>query len=170
MWRRQWRRIAGRAETGAASPDLPTDPEAPVEQPVPAVADNTGHRRDRKLYRQGDVLLVAVTSPPKDATTVQSGGRIVLASGEATGHAHRVESERAQLATARVHFGSGNPEAARLLSTEEAHNLFLLVYGDEAVALQHEEHDTLSIPPGAYRVVRQREYAPGPLRQRFVSD
>jgi hypothetical protein len=33
-----------------------------------------------------------------------------------------------------------------------------VVRGAAPVALRHEEHDTLAVEPGAYRVVRQREY------------
>jgi hypothetical protein len=100
--------------------------------------------------RQGDVLLVRVDEDPAhflDARkhdlhdVPRERGRLVLAHGEVTGHAHVVESEEASL-----------------VSEEEAQELFLLVHGTEAVALVHEEHETLDVPPGAYRVVRQREY------------
>ncbi len=97
-----------------------------------------------RQYRQGDVLLVPVASPQGRIREVpREQGRIVLAHGEVTGHAHAVEDE-----------------AARLVTDEEARELFLIVHGDDAVALSHEEHDTLWIDPGAYRVVRQREYEP----------
>jgi hypothetical protein len=100
--------------------------------------------------RQGDVLLVRVDDDPehfleKRRTDLQSvpreRGRLVLAHGEATGHAHVVESED-----------------ATLVSEDEAEELFLLVHGSMPVPLVHEEHETLDVPPGAYRVVRQREY------------
>jgi hypothetical protein len=35
-------------------------------------------------------------------------------------------------------------------------------------SLLHEEHAPVAVPPGNYRVVRQREYAPA--RPRFVAD
>jgi len=100
--------------------------------------------------RQGDVLLVLVDEDPEhflegrkhDLQPVpRERGRLVLAHGEATGHAHVVESEE-----------------ATLVSEEEAQELFLLVHGLEPVALVHEEHEALDVPRGAYRVVRQREY------------
>jgi hypothetical protein len=69
---------------------------------------------------------------------------LVLAYGEATGHAHVIADERAELVT-----------------SAEAEELYLAVYGDEAVALTHDEHDTIAVGPGFYRVVRQREYIPG---------
>ena len=33
-----------------------------------------------------------------------------------------------------------------------------------AVELVHDEHDTLTIAPGAYKVIRQREYHPEEIR------
>lgn len=104
-----------------------------------------------KCYRQGDVLLVKIEAPPPDVKTVmRERGRLVLAHGEVTGHAHVVTDPDAQLVT-----------------REEAEELFLLVYGDE-VALEHEEHDTILLPFGAYRVIRQREYSPDSVR--YVAD
>ena len=100
--------------------------------------------------RQGDVLLVRVDDDPEHFRErrrhslhpiPRERGRLVLAHGEVTGHAHVVESEEASL-----------------VSEEQAQELFLLVHGTESVALVHEEHEALDIPPGAYRVVRQREY------------
>lgn len=52
----------------------------------------------RKMYRQGDVLLVAVDSIPRDVTELPRTERgLVLAEGEATGHAHRIPSRSAKL-------------------------------------------------------------------------
>ena len=104
-----------------------------------------------ECYRQGDVLVVRIDDVPDDATAVpRDAGRLVLAYGEATGHAHAVVSDEAELVT-----------------TEHADDLFLRVYGDE-VELLHEEHDTVRLPRGDYRVVRQREYTP--QRVRHVAD
>ena len=105
-----------------------------------------------ECYRQGDVLLVKVDEPPADARTVprDGRGRFVLAEGEATGHAHVVAGPEAQLVT-----------------QEQADELYLLVHGDEVV-VEHDEHDAIHLPPGSYRVIRQREYAPGSVR--FVAD
>ena len=60
-----------------------------------------GMKRDsagvpRGLIRQGDLLLVPVAGLPEGADRVRSG-RLVLAEGEATGHAHVVDDERASL-------------------------------------------------------------------------
>ena len=101
------------------------------------------------LYRQGDVLLVAIEAVPHNAETVKRSMRgLVLAEGEATGHAHVITDDAAELVTA-----------------DEAAELYLLVHGTEAVELLHEEHATVLVPPGAYEVRRQREYTPEEIRR-----
>ena len=97
------------------------------------------------LVRQGDLLLVPVAGLPEGAVRVGSG-RLVLAEGEATGHAHIVDDERASL---HRHRDRWSP-AERYLS----------VVGDAPVFLVHEEHDRLALVPGVYEVRRQREYEP----------
>lgn len=105
-----------------------------------------------RLIRQGDLLLVPVDAAPATAQPVeQPGGRAVLAEGEATGHQHVLEAERLEL-----------------VSSEQAQELYVLVYGADA-RLVHDEHDPLPVASGAYRVVRQREYQPD-APPRFVSD
>jgi hypothetical protein len=95
-------------------------------------------------YRQGDVLLVAVPSIGEDARPVpRDQGRIVLALGEVTGHAHAI----------------ADPLAA-LLETE-LQERFLQVLGEGGVLLRHEEHDPVLLSQGVYQVRRQREYVPG---------
>ena len=99
------------------------------------------------MFRQGDVLLVAVQPErlptharplPRDAR-----GRLVLALGEVTGHAHAVAA----------------PDAELLGDPETLDERFLRIVTE--ARLTHEEHAAIALPPGLYRVVRQREYAPG---------
>ena len=95
-------------------------------------------------YRQGDILLLpcseiplnAVPEPPED-------GVVVLARGETTGHRHVIGADH--VAFFRED-GSGSG--------------YIRVTGPDPVDLSHEEHSPLAIPPGNYRVVRQREYQP----------
>jgi len=94
------------------------------------------------LIRQGDVLLVPTAKPKGTKPVDRDNGRVVLAYGEATGHCHAIMDDNCELVTA-----------------EGAEELFLLVYGDD-VSLVHDEHATITISPGSYRVVRQREYTP----------
>jgi hypothetical protein len=94
------------------------------------------------LIRQGDVLLVPVSEVPMGSSVRRRDGRLVLATGELSGHAHVVRDEHAELVT-----------------SQWARELFLLVHG-VAATLTHEEHSALTVPPGSYRVIRQREYVP----------
>ena len=100
------------------------------------------------MLRQGDVLLVEINDLPSamdDVMPERRGGRVeyVLAHGEATGHAHAI-SASGQVALRR------HPEQG----------MFLVVQGGGA-ELRHEEHRPLTVPPGAYRIVRQRTYDVG---------
>lgn len=93
-----------------------------------------------RQFRQGDVFLVRVNEVPEDAKPVErDNGRVVLAYGEVTGHAHAIEESH-----------------VTLLSRAE-NDRFLRIVG-AAANLVHEEHSTIAIPPGTYRVVRQREW------------
>lgn len=104
----------------------------------------------RIMMRQGDILLVGVAGElPQGSKPVPREGRsVVLAHGEATNHRHRIDSASASL---YEHQGQ------RLLRV------------DDVVELRHEEHSTIVIKPGLYRVVRQREYVPR-SRPRDVED
>jgi hypothetical protein len=94
-------------------------------------------------YRQGDVLLVRVEDDVMarpHQSVARDGGRIVLAYGEQTGHAHAIADADAEL-----------------IELETGERFLVTARG---VSLRHEEHDTIELPPGSYRVVRQREYVP----------
>ena len=97
-------------------------------------------------FRQGDVLLLAVDpdSLPAYARPVpRRGGRVVLAEGEVTGHAHAIHSPAATLLRA----GTG-ADAPRFLRATAP------------VDLVHEEHASIALLEGLYAVVIQREYVP----------
>jgi hypothetical protein len=105
-----------------------------------------------RIFRQGDVLLVEASLP--DQATTELGrdgkGRLVLASGEVTGHHHTVAEPGARL----LEF----PGRTR----------YLVV--DAPVHLRHEEHLPIGVPAGIFRVVIQREYVPGPRQWQDVGD
>src|SRR5262245_43414882 len=103
------------------------------------------------MYRQGDVMIVAVDQIPADAKEVPRDKRgVVLAEGEVTGHAHRIPSRHASL------------------YRSESDARFMRVMGPAPVALNHEEHTTINIPPGNYRVTIHREYQPGELPRQVM--
>ena len=93
-----------------------------------------------EMYRQGDVLLIHIE--PKDLSKMEKlpreDGRVVLAHGEATGHAHAIEASH-----------------AALFRLDEETILQL----EHAAILGHEEHAPITLPPGDYSVVRQRVYS-----------
>jgi hypothetical protein len=100
------------------------------------------------MFRQGDVLIVPIGKLPAGLKPVErEHGRLVLAYGEVTGHAHAIRDKRAALFR--------DPELAAV---------FMHVSGDGPVALDHQEHDTIHIPPGDYQIIRQREYTPDAIR------
>lgn len=104
-----------------------------------------------KLYRQGDVLLVRVNEIPGDAKPVKrENGRLVLAYGEVTGHHHSIAVQ----------------DGVELVTSEQADELrmWLSVTTDEPVALTHQEHATIMVPPGLYERRIQREYSPEAIR------
>lgn len=99
-------------------------------------------------YRQGDVLIERIGPMPAKLKKVpREGGLIILAHGTATGHSHAIASQNATLS--RVEGDSSG--------------MFLSVRTAKA-ALKHEEHRTINLPPGNYRVSRQREYSPEAIR------
>lgn len=138
-------------------------------------------------FRQGDVYVVAVKSIPKGMELVaRENGRVVLAHGELTGHAHAIAKPNAalfrdpklaavflQVTGGETHKVAKYRETDRIVGhDEDGDPIFETVldgYRDvEGVALEHEEHSTIVIPPGNYQVIRQREYHPLEIRQ--VSD
>jgi len=105
----------------------------------------------RQLLRQGDVLLMPVEDTALlYATSAKSPkGGIVVAQGEATGHHHRIRSRHARL------YRRGQDRFIKV------HNCAV----KERPRLTHEEHDPVTLEPGVYQVVLQREYTPSaPVR------
>lgn len=94
------------------------------------------------LWRQGDVLIADIPALPESSTRRESP---VLVTGEATGHAHRVEAPE----TAEVWVVNGQ--------------LYLKVL--DPTRIIHEEHLPITIPPGIYRIWQQREYTPRAIRR-----
>lgn len=95
-----------------------------------------------EMWRHGDVLIARVNEIPEGATP---RGNVILAYGEMTGHAHRVES----------------PESAELWDLNGV--IFMRIVTANATIV-HEEHKPITLPKGVYRVWKQREYTPGQIR------
>jgi hypothetical protein len=93
--------------------------------------------------RQGDVLLMKVDGVP--AKTKQLSTKIV-AYGEVTGHAHRIEADAGDV----------------VLVEDEEGNMFVRV--KDSASIRHEEHGAIKLGKGDYKVVHQREYSPEAIR------
>ncbi len=105
------------------------------------------------MIRQGDILLVPVEGIPEGARPVaRLHGRLILAEGELSGHAHAILDERVDLY--ELVFSDDVAEMRRRLKVEAE------------VALVHEEHAPITLVPGEYEVRRQREYVPGEISRR----
>ncbi|HLW01791.1 MAG TPA: hypothetical protein VKT82_24265 [Ktedonobacterales bacterium] len=92
-------------------------------------------------YRQGDLLFLRQdVRPAGDLTTRHSD---VIVAGEATGHAHRLQEGTILEA----------PDGALYLDV--THTTQVL----------HEEHGPITLDPGLWLVVRQREYSPEAIRR-----
>ena len=94
------------------------------------------------LIRHGDVLIQSVKTIPTSASPLPHA---TLAHGEVTGHSHRIA------------------EPADVELFEVNGTLYLRIKA-ESSSLIHQEHATLNIPKGEYKVWRQREYTPREIR------
>lgn len=92
--------------------------------------------------RQGDVWVEAYDGAWPEQSTPHPDG--ILAHGEVTGHAHRLEDLTAGLLVERDGL------------------LYLKVTAPTRIV--HEEHAAIPLQPGTFRVVRQREYQPDQIR------
>lgn len=103
-------------------------------------------KKNPNQARQGDVFLEKVTSLPEGAKkqAKDARGRVVLAYGEVTGHAHAIVSDLVE------------PYVA---------DGVLYVKADGTVELRHEEHGTIELTKGIWKkAIPQREYTPEEIR------
>ena len=97
------------------------------------------------MLRQGDVLLIPIPRVPKKLTPVQpERGRLILARGEVTGHHHNVDA------------------GAATLGLDQGGTMYMTI--EELTQIRHQEHNPITVEPGIYKVIRQREYSPAEIR------
>ena len=128
-------------------------------------------------YQQGDVVMYKLSDEDfKDYSnedkgsqydivnyTGQTNTKAVFAFGEVTGHTHRVEmSEMLKDAGVSLHMDYNREAGIDVPNAFEVHN--------ESVELQHEEHDTITLPPGNYVVKIVREFNHITRRAQYVAD
>ena len=98
--------------------------------------------KQRKLYRQGDVLIEIVQSIPASAKKQKKSQPIVLAHGEATGHHHAIKDR---------------DSADWWKEGDDVQ----YVEAKKPTPIVHEEHDPIPLKRGEIaRITRQKEYTP----------
>ena len=95
------------------------------------------------MWRQGDVLIDTISELPKGAV-LHSG--TVLFEGEMTGHTHRI----------------AEPGTAELW---HAYGILYLKVTAPTAEIAHDEHKSIGLDKGIYRVWQQREYTPQAIRR-----
>jgi hypothetical protein len=95
-----------------------------------------------KQKRQGDLFISPIGSLPRG---LKRRNEPVLAYGEVTGHKHQLVGDTS------------------VVYEDVDGDVFFEVLSD--TPLDHEEHDTLTIEIGKYKVIRKREYSPSANRQ-----
>ena len=143
--------------------------------------DSMSEKEQKKVeyikYQQGDVVMYKLNDKDfeqysnKDKGSnsaivdynTQSDNNPILAFGEVTGHTHQIDmSQMAKNAGVVLHMGY-NREAGK--DVPEAFEVL-----NETVELQHEEHDTIALPPGKYVVKIVREFNHITRRAQYVAD
>lgn len=95
------------------------------------------------MYRHGDVLLIRRDDlPPADDPRESE---VIVAEGEATGHAHRVTGPGVELRDESDDTGDHSDVLDRLR-----------LYLPDGGTITHEEHGEIDLPPGKYEVRIQR--------------
>ena len=104
---------------------------------------------------QGDILFLRVDGIPDAAKAVAPvGNRFVLAEGEATGHAHTVPARGTAL----------------MEVPNEGGVTYLTVENLTCVEVSHQEHASVKLDPGTWKVIRQREYTDDDENWSLVAD
>ena len=111
------------------------------------------NKTDCHHYRQGDVLIERIATIPTAAEKQSKSSRIILAHGEVTGHHHALETADPADWWKAGEISTANEKPATLDG-----ELFVSLPSGGVVT--HQEHSEIKLPPGNYRITRQREYSP----------
>ena len=94
------------------------------------------------IYRHGDVGITPINKLPSELAQKYKGNSFVLAYGEQTGHKHLLTM---------------SPHAFVEVLENSQNQSFLKIWGGVGT-LTHEEHKTITIQPGIYKINTEREY------------
>ncbi len=95
------------------------------------------------LWRQGDVMIASIEHLPIGGQRLKGS---VLVEGEMTGHTHRIV----------------DPSSAELWEIGGVLHMKVLA---DTTYIVHDEHNSLELPKGVYRIWQQREYTPQQVRR-----
>lgn len=101
---------------------------------------------EKRLFRNGDLLIREIDAIPKDAKRVKTN---ILALGESTGHTHQLIGE------------------CKVFENKEGKKFF---QSNEELELIHQEHKPITIEAGTFEVLIEREYSPFDEEIRQVQD
>lgn len=102
-------------------------------------------------YRQGDVLIEKIEEIPTHGKATTDP---LLVRGEGRYHGHYIEGEVKILSN--QNFGTEDTTSHYLNIKSESE----LVHRHTESKVKTGDHETITLPPGRYRVIRQREYNP----------
>lgn len=91
------------------------------------------------IYRHGDILLKRIETLPK-GDEVKTNGQYILAYGEVTGHKHVMTVDK--------------PEHLKVLDKDGG----IFIELTEPATVTHEEHNTITVQPGYFEIIHEREY------------
>ena len=105
----------------------------------------------KNFYRHGDLSFHSIAKP-QNLKEEKFNGEFILALGEATGHAHRLKADPKEVKLFRDFDGS------------------LILQIDGKAILDHEEHKTIELAPGWYKMNNEREFNYWEMETQKVQD
>ncbi len=115
------------------------------------------------MYRQGDVLIERVDEVP----LLDRCDDRLLVRGEGRNHGHFIIGEGVDVYSSPANMDKNGAFVTHFLDVKEESVLEHLLIDVRAWT---KEHDPIVIPPGKYKVIRQREYNPYARAIRMVKD
>lgn len=111
-----------------------------------------------KMAAQGDFIILRIDSLPTGLEKIPAVNNQIVVAHSETGHNHVAVLDRPDAVTAFKKSG-----------TKESDLFELFLNVSEETRIEHlrsfDTHETLVVPPGQYKIMRQREYTPEGFRR-----
>lgn len=112
----------------------------------------------KNMAAQGDFMIIKIDNLPKNLESIPTTNNQFVVAHSETGHNHVAVLERAESVVAYKQAGTKDVDLFEL---------YLLV--NDPTPIEHhrsfDTHETLLVPPGKYKIMRQREYTPQGFRR-----